>query len=75
MERFECESCQLGKCHRATSFVRYSPFELFYSDIWGLCRIISTNLYLLMSFLEFPGCICLKTKLMCQLLFEIFLPK
>ncbi|KAL0302731.1 UNVERIFIED_CONTAM: Retrovirus-related Pol polyprotein from transposon TNT 1-94 [Sesamum angustifolium] len=44
--RLECESCELGKHHRASFPPRLekrssSPFTLVHSDIWGPCRFES----------------------------------
>ncbi|KAK4391658.1 Retrovirus-related Pol polyprotein from transposon RE2 [Sesamum angolense] len=44
--RLECESCELGKHHRASFPPRVekrssSPFTLVHSDIWGPCRFES----------------------------------
>ena len=42
----DCESCQLGKHHRVPYPSRVNkrvdkPFDLVYSDVWGLCSIPS----------------------------------
>ncbi|KAL0446502.1 UNVERIFIED_CONTAM: Retrovirus-related Pol polyprotein from transposon TNT 1-94 [Sesamum latifolium] len=44
--RLDCESCELGKHHRASFPPRIdkrssSPFTLVHSDIWGPCRLES----------------------------------
>ncbi|KAK4390000.1 Retrovirus-related Pol polyprotein from transposon TNT 1-94 [Sesamum angolense] len=46
--RLACESCELGKHHRASFPPRVdkrssSPFTLVHSDIWGPCRFESIN--------------------------------
>ncbi|KAL0285626.1 UNVERIFIED_CONTAM: Retrovirus-related Pol polyprotein from transposon RE2 [Sesamum calycinum] len=46
--RLACESCELGKNHRASFPPRVdkrssSPFTLVHSDIWGPCRFESIN--------------------------------
>jgi len=56
-----CESCELGKHHRATFQSRVnnrnsSVFELIYSDVWGpivyhLFRVLDIFYFLLMIFL------------------------
>ena len=47
---FDCESCELGKYHRATfrslRLVRSkSPFELIHCDVWGPTRTPSMSSY------------------------------
>lgn len=73
VESFECESCQLGKHHRAfyynqSNFVSSCPFELIHSDILLVCHLslgFAIILFLLMITLGCHGCICLKRGLMC----------
>ena len=41
----DCESCQFAKHHRLPSSPRVNkgastPFELVYSDVWGLCPVV-----------------------------------
>ena len=42
----DCESCQFAKHHRLHFSSRVNkrasvPFELVYSDVWGLCLVVS----------------------------------